>query len=91
MYNKYRLYFTHQYLYDYLIISCCRRLYGDQAKYFEMEAKPRIKHKKKGTLSMVNNGNDMHGSQVEMIAFYREILGNYCELCQGETLGIIVF
>lgn len=27
---------------------------------------PRIKHKKKGTVSMVNNGSDQHGSQVSM-------------------------
>lgn len=40
-----------------------RKLYGDQAQYFEMEATPRIKHKKHGTVSMVNNGNGMHGSQ----------------------------
>ena len=39
-------------------------LYGDQAKYFEMETTPRIKHKKNGAISMVNNGSDYHGSQV---------------------------
>ena len=44
--------------------SIFRSLYGDQAKFFEAETKPRIKHVKKGTVSMVNNGNDMHGSQV---------------------------
>ncbi|NXO25754.1 PPIL4 protein, partial [Cisticola juncidis] len=39
------------------------RLYGDQARYFEAEKVPRIKHKKKGTVSMVNNGSGQHGSQ----------------------------
>ncbi|KAM6367356.1 peptidyl-prolyl cis-trans isomerase-like 4 isoform 1-T1 [Alca torda] len=39
------------------------QLYGDQARFFEAEKVPRIKHKKKGTVSMVNNGNDQHGSQ----------------------------
>ncbi|XP_060096735.1 peptidyl-prolyl cis-trans isomerase-like 4 [Heteronotia binoei] len=39
------------------------KLYGDQARYFESEKVPRIKHKKKGTVSMVNNGSDQHGSQ----------------------------
>jgi len=39
-------------------------LYGDQAVYFEAEAKPRIKHTRKGLVSMVNNGSNMHGSQV---------------------------
>lgn len=39
-------------------------MYGDQARFFEAEKVPRIKHKKKGTVSMVNNGGDQHGSQV---------------------------
>lgn len=39
------------------------RLYGQQACYFEAELKPRIKHSKRGTLSMVNDGNNRHGSQ----------------------------
>ncbi|XP_042297240.1 LOW QUALITY PROTEIN: peptidyl-prolyl cis-trans isomerase-like 4 [Sceloporus undulatus] len=39
------------------------KLYGDQADFFEAEKVPRIKHKKKGTVSMVNNGSDQHGSQ----------------------------
>ncbi|XP_064627716.1 peptidyl-prolyl cis-trans isomerase-like 4 [Lineus longissimus] len=43
--------------------SMFEKLYGDQARYFEMETKPRIKHKKRGLISMVNNGHDMHGSQ----------------------------
>jgi peptidyl-prolyl cis-trans isomerase-like 4 len=28
-----------------------------------MERLPKIKHRKMGTVSMINNGNDMHGSQ----------------------------
>lgn len=40
------------------------KLYGDQARFFDTEKVPRIKHRKKGTVSMVNNGNDQHGSQV---------------------------
>uniref|UniRef100_A0A8C9UC46 Peptidyl-prolyl cis-trans isomerase n=1 Tax=Serinus canaria TaxID=9135 RepID=A0A8C9UC46_SERCA len=43
--------------------SIFRQLYGDQARYFEAEKVPRIRHKKKGTVSMVNNGSDQHGSQ----------------------------
>ncbi|XP_056873399.1 peptidyl-prolyl cis-trans isomerase-like 4 [Takifugu flavidus] len=38
-------------------------LYGDQARFFDTEKVPRIKHRKKGTVSMVNNGSDQHGSQ----------------------------
>ena len=41
-----------------------RTLYGDQARYFDWEFVPKIKHVKSGLVSMVNNGNDMHGSQV---------------------------
>ncbi|GBM05289.1 Peptidyl-prolyl cis-trans isomerase-like 4 [Araneus ventricosus] len=43
--------------------SIFTRIYGDQATYFEAELKPRLKHEKLGTLSMVNNGNNMNGSQ----------------------------
>ncbi|XP_075059351.1 peptidyl-prolyl cis-trans isomerase-like 4 [Mixophyes fleayi] len=43
--------------------SIFSKLYGDQARYFECETVPRIKHKKMGTVSMVNNGSDQHGSQ----------------------------
>lgn len=39
------------------------KLYGDQARFFEPEKMPRIKHRKKGTVSMVNNGSDQHASQ----------------------------
>lgn len=38
-------------------------VYGEQAKYYEMEKFPKIKHRKLGAVSMVNNGHDMHGSQ----------------------------
>ncbi|KAI1302363.1 Peptidyl-prolyl cis-trans isomerase-like 4 [Halotydeus destructor] len=38
-------------------------LYGEQGRYFEREFKPKLKHIKLGTLSMVNNGENMHGSQ----------------------------
>ena len=42
-------------------------MYGDQAKYFEMENYPKIKHRKLGAISMINNGQDLHGSQVNFI------------------------
>uniref|UniRef100_H2ZKC0 Peptidyl-prolyl cis-trans isomerase n=1 Tax=Ciona savignyi TaxID=51511 RepID=H2ZKC0_CIOSA len=38
-------------------------LYGDQAKFFDAEKLPKIKHKNAGTVSMVNDGNGFHGSQ----------------------------
>ncbi|XP_076026656.1 peptidyl-prolyl cis-trans isomerase-like 4 [Genypterus blacodes] len=43
--------------------SIFSKLYGDQASFFDAEKVPRIKHRKKGTVSMVNNGSDQHGSQ----------------------------
>ncbi|KXJ22762.1 peptidyl-prolyl cis-trans isomerase-like 4 [Exaiptasia diaphana] len=43
--------------------SVFRSLYGDQARLFEAETKPRLKHTRRGTVSMVNNGDNMHGSQ----------------------------
>ncbi|CAF4467101.1 unnamed protein product [Rotaria socialis] len=43
--------------------SIYRELYGEQAKYFDMEKKPYIKHRKRGAVSMVNNSNNQHGSQ----------------------------
>ncbi|KAM4633930.1 peptidyl-prolyl cis-trans isomerase-like 4 [Polymixia lowei] len=43
--------------------SIYSKLYGDQARFFDSEKMPRIKHRKKGIVSMVNNGNDQHGSQ----------------------------
>lgn len=52
----------------YNLICIFSQLYGDQASFFEAEKVPRIKHKKKGTVSMVNNGSDQHGSQVRKCA-----------------------
>ncbi|XP_031717580.1 peptidyl-prolyl cis-trans isomerase-like 4 [Anarrhichthys ocellatus] len=43
--------------------SIYSKIYGDQARFFDAEKAPRIKHRKKGTVSMVNNGNGQHGSQ----------------------------
>ena len=34
------------------------------AEYFDAELRPTIKHNKKGLLSMINDGNNRHGSQV---------------------------
>lgn len=43
--------------------SIFSHVYGEQARYFEMERFPLIKHRKIGTISMINNGSDLHGSQ----------------------------
>lgn len=38
-------------------------LYGDQARYFEPEHVPKLRHTRIGIVSMVNNGAGMLGSQ----------------------------
>ena len=43
--------------------SIFRRLYGEQATFFEGDLIPPIKHTKAGQLSMVTVGNNMFGSQ----------------------------
>jgi len=43
--------------------SIYRRLYGDQARFFEGDILPKIKHSSKGTLSMASAGDNMFGSQ----------------------------
>eukprot|EP00794_Sanderia_malayensis_P000555 gene555-1212_t len=43
--------------------SVFMKAYGEQAMFFEMELKPKIRHKKKGLISFANNGSNMHGSQ----------------------------
>ena len=43
--------------------SIYRRLYGDQATFFEGDLLPPIKHSKAGQLSMVTVGDNMFGSQ----------------------------
>ena len=47
-------------------------LYGEDAKYFEDEIHLQVKHKKKGTVAMANEGKHMNGSRVctyEMMLF----------------------
>ena len=39
------------------------RVKGETYKMFEAEVSPRIKHKKLGTVSMVDNGSGLHSSQ----------------------------
>lgn len=64
------------------------RLYGEQAKYFDSELKPRLKHEKFGTLSMVNNGNNMLGSQFfltlgENLTYLDEVHTVFGEVVEG--------
>lgn len=41
-----------------------RFLYGDQARFFEHEIRPELKHSKMGTVSMVSAGENLNASQV---------------------------
>ncbi len=49
-------------------LFCCSYTKGDKehSRFFNAEMKPRIKHKKKGSISMVNNGSLEHASQVQI-------------------------
>ncbi|CAJ0928920.1 unnamed protein product, partial [Mesorhabditis belari] len=38
-------------------------IYGEQARFFEKEEVPKLRHTRQGVVSFVNNGNDMLGSQ----------------------------
>lgn len=38
-------------------------MYGEQARYFEMELLPKLKHTRKGLVSMVGAGEGLLGSQ----------------------------
>ncbi|XP_015930463.2 peptidyl-prolyl cis-trans isomerase sig-7 [Parasteatoda tepidariorum] len=63
-------------------------LYGAQAKYFDAELKPRMKHEKIGTLSMVNNGGNMNGSQFfltlgENLTYLDEVHTVFGEVAEG--------
>ena len=67
---------------------------GDEFKYYEAEVVPRLKHKKIGTISMVNNGNDCNASQfyitlredVDYLDGKHTIFG---ELAESEGLGVV--
>ena len=72
------------------VALCFRIMYGEQARYFDMEVSPRIKHKKRGLLSMVNNGSGMHGSQVKYFFYiYNPIQISYrsCVRVEVAILG----
>jgi peptidyl-prolyl cis-trans isomerase-like 4 len=38
-------------------------LYGDQARFFEDELRPHLKHKKKGIVGMASAGKNLNASQ----------------------------
>lgn len=38
-------------------------MYGEQARFFEDEVHPHIKHKRKGMVGMASGGTDCNGSQ----------------------------
>ena len=43
--------------------SCPRLLYGDQARFFEDETRPHLKHKRKGVVGMASAGENLNASQ----------------------------
>ncbi|XP_043271294.1 peptidyl-prolyl cis-trans isomerase sig-7 isoform X1 [Venturia canescens] len=64
------------------------RLLGEEARYYEAEQMPRIKHDKVGLLSMVNCGNNMLGSQffITLDRDLQSLDGEHCvfgEIAEG--------
>lgn len=43
--------------------SVWSRIHGDSGRFFQTELLPKIKHDRAGLISMVNNGENLHGSQ----------------------------
>jgi len=67
------------------------QMYGPQARYFEAETVPRIKHTKPGLISMVNCGENVLGSQffVTLGEELDYLDGEHCvfgEVVEGEEL-----
>nr|CAG4644929.1 EOG090X0971 [Leptodora kindtii] len=62
------------------------KLYGDQARFYEAEQLPILKHTKPGIVSMVNVGNNMLGSQFFIT------LGEHLDYLDGEhcVIGEVV-
>lgn len=63
-------------------------LYGEQAKYFDSELKPRLKHEKLGTVSMVNDGSNRNGSQFfitlgENLTYLDDVHSVFGEVTEG--------
>jgi len=67
------------------------QLYGEQAKYYEAETIPRIKHTKQGLVSMVNCGENVLGSQffITLGTNLDSLDGEHCvfgEVVEGEEV-----
>jgi len=67
------------------------QLYGEQAKYYEAETMPRIKHTKQGLISMVNCGENVLGSQffITLGTNLDSLDGEHCvfgEVVEGEEV-----
>ena len=52
------------------LLTTFRILYGEQAKYFQDEILPTMKHTKKGTVAMASAGPNLNGSQVKNLFLY---------------------
>lgn len=49
-------------------LCTCSLLYGEQARFFEDEIKPHLKHKRKGTVGMASAGENLNASQFYITA-----------------------
>jgi hypothetical protein len=61
--------------YYYILINVClkiilyflRYLYGDQARFFDDEIRPELRHSKTGTVAMASAGENCNASQVHCL------------------------
>jgi len=57
------------------IISCfVRFLYGDQARFFDDEIRPELRHSKTGTVAMASAGENCNASQVKCLPSFLLII-----------------
>jgi len=61
--------------YYYILLNVClktisyflRFLYGDQARFFDDEIRPELRHSKTGTVAMASAGENCNASQVQCL------------------------
>lgn len=60
---------------------CCRVLFGEQARFFDDEIHPHLRHTKKGVLGMASAGSNLNASQ-----FYITLSDNLDSLDEKHTI-----
>jgi peptidyl-prolyl cis-trans isomerase-like 4 len=60
-------------------------LYGEQARFFEDEIHPKLKHSKKGTVAMASGGENLNASQ-----FYITLRDELDYLDEKHTVSLLL-